>query len=275
MNVYRFTRLRDRPGPRAPARGFGGFTLIELLVTISIIALMISVLLPVLGGARGAARAMVCMTNQRQTTLALLTYTQDYDGRFVTYRYSRDGGAVWWFGFEPGGPGSGSGRPIDTAASPLAPYFGGDLVDGLECPDFPADDPRFFPKFAERSAHFGYNGGLVWPLPGAQPRRLDEVRQAARVFAFADAVHQDAGASFYEPHTVAYRRPGRVDGTAHHRHDGSANVSYLDGHAAAQPPPPGETVWATIAGAPLTNLDVGDGPGSIYGFMTWTGKLSP
>lgn len=246
-------------------------------MVISIIALLVGLLLPALGKARSVARTSACLSHQRQTTLALLTYTQDFDGRFVTYLYTTPGspgtpaGALWWFGFEPGGPAIGTGRELLPEGSPLAPYLGGDLHDALACPAFPESDPSFVKKFNQRSAHFGYNGGLVWPFPvAAEPRRLDEVIRTSGVFTFADAVHQDFGAGFYEPHTVAYRRPGKIDGTAHHRHDGRANVAFTDGHAAAQPPPPSETIWQTLGGSPLTNLDTTDGPGSIYGFETWT-----
>ncbi len=178
----------------------------------------------------------------------------------------------WWFGFEAGGPGAGTGRALEPSGSPLADYFGGDLHAALACPAFPAEDSDFVAKFAERSAHYGYNGGLVWPFPiGAVPRRLDEVPQPAAVFAFADAVHQDFGDAFYEPHSVAYRRPGKVAGAGHYRHaDDTAQLSYLDTHAVARRPPPGEMVWTTIAGRPVANLDKADGPGTVYGFRTWT-----
>ena len=54
------------------------FTLIELLVVVSIIALLVSILLPALGKAREAAKKVVCMTNLRQVALGFNYYTDDY-----------------------------------------------------------------------------------------------------------------------------------------------------------------------------------------------------
>ena len=56
------------------------FTLIELLVVISIIALLLSILMPSLGKVKEQAQAIVCMTNQRQAILASLTYANDNNG---------------------------------------------------------------------------------------------------------------------------------------------------------------------------------------------------
>ncbi len=58
------------------------FTLIELLVVVAVIGLLISVLLPALGGARAAAQNSVCQNNKRQLVLALNTYASDYDFKF-------------------------------------------------------------------------------------------------------------------------------------------------------------------------------------------------
>ncbi|MCM8758421.1 MAG: DUF1559 domain-containing protein [Candidatus Omnitrophica bacterium] len=64
----------------------GGFTLIELLVVIAIIAVMASLLLPVLTKAREQAQRAACMNNLRMIGLCLFMYADDYNGRFpVTY----------------------------------------------------------------------------------------------------------------------------------------------------------------------------------------------
>lgn len=58
------------------------FTLIELLVVISIIALLLSILMPSLGKAKAQAQAIVCRVNLKSATFALLLYTEDNKGYF-------------------------------------------------------------------------------------------------------------------------------------------------------------------------------------------------
>lgn len=58
---------------------FGGFTLIELLVVISIIALLLSILMPSLGAAKDLAKATICSANLRQIGIGLQMYTGDND----------------------------------------------------------------------------------------------------------------------------------------------------------------------------------------------------
>lgn len=56
-----------------------GFTLIELLVVIAVIALLVGILLPALGGARNQARAIVCASRLQQLGVALALYLNEYD----------------------------------------------------------------------------------------------------------------------------------------------------------------------------------------------------
>jgi prepilin-type N-terminal cleavage/methylation domain-containing protein/prepilin-type processing-associated H-X9-DG protein len=62
-------------------RKLRGFTLIELLVVVSIIALLISILLPSLKNARDQAKLTVCMSNLKQLALAFGYYGEDFSNR--------------------------------------------------------------------------------------------------------------------------------------------------------------------------------------------------
>src|SRR5205807_1149084 len=54
-------------------------------VVIAIIAILAAILFPVFAQAREKARAISCLSNQKQIGLGILMYTQDYDENFPHY----------------------------------------------------------------------------------------------------------------------------------------------------------------------------------------------
>ena len=122
--------LVSRVGFRSWRRRFRGalaFTLIELLVVISIIAILISILLPALAKAQELANRAVCMANVRGIIQSLLTYAQTNQGVFpanpglVNYTISSklDG----WWNAPKASPGSANGLKAVTAATAVQSWY--------------------------------------------------------------------------------------------------------------------------------------------------------
>lgn len=68
-----------------------GFTLIEILIVLSILTILAGLLFPAFAAVRERARQSLCLSNERQSGLALLQYSQDYDE-------SLPSGTISWYG---------------------------------------------------------------------------------------------------------------------------------------------------------------------------------
>jgi len=75
-------RARSEVKPRAgPDSACPAFTLVELLVVIGILSILMALLLPALSSAREKGQKTVCLSNLRQTGIAIQVYAYDGDGK--------------------------------------------------------------------------------------------------------------------------------------------------------------------------------------------------
>lgn len=105
-----------------------GFTLIELLVVVSIIALLISILLPAVGEVRKKARLSNCINNMKQHGVGLANYVSQNKDRLPHAPQSPGGVYSEWYG--PAGTPS---LRYATSALPTNGWeFGTDPLGGLQ-----------------------------------------------------------------------------------------------------------------------------------------------
>jgi len=107
------------PAPSNLARSARGLTLIEVLVALVVIAVLVAILLPAMDRARATGRTAVCMSNLRQTGVALDAYLRSHNGYIPGPNTS---------GYEP--TVQGPTRPI-MKGDWMSPLFG----DALGLPD--------------------------------------------------------------------------------------------------------------------------------------------
>ncbi|MEO1009051.1 MAG: type II secretion system protein [Planctomycetota bacterium] len=200
------------------------FTLVELLVAIAVIAVLMGLLLPALGGVRSLARETQCLSNLRQLGSAWFLYANDAAERVLPLAYTDreltgGGDNIFWFGSD----GSTTGR-IDPARGLLTGYLDAPLRDGgiYQC----AEQPRgsFTPqgRTGEFSPTYGYNGYYLspshtpgWGLNiGHRPwRSLGNIERPSSVMVFADTLLsrgpgiQPTNNALLDP-PMLYQRPG-------------------------------------------------------------------
>lgn len=213
------------------------FTMVELLVVIAILAILASLLLPGLQGARERARGTQCVDNLRQLGLATLMYWDDNDG--MTFRYlagGTNGGTIYWFGWlKPGPEGT---REFDPSLGALYPWL---PENGIKiCPSL--DYASTLYKYKAKGAASGYGYNFYLGEKSIQSSRID---RASETVLFADSAQVN---DFQDPASpdnprleeFYYVSAGEKADypNAHFRHQGQAGVVMSDGHAAREKPVP-------------------------------------
>lgn len=223
-------------------RSHRGFTLIELLVVISIIALLISILLPALSKARDVADSAKCLNNVRGISVAMHMYTDMSRGYYAPRTLSMSGDpAGMWLGPMYRLTRSGL-MPSNTA--PYTP------INNKHCPSVlkaGRPTPRVFSNDNNYS-HYLFDEELVGIYNGSswqnETFRVDGLRQPSRTMVTADGrvnlgTNQSEDiVSHYNPNYPGSNITGSwsaifesADVTfLKFRHSGGANFAMADGH---------------------------------------------
>ncbi|MDD5699310.1 MAG: type II secretion system protein [Victivallaceae bacterium] len=177
------------------------FTIIELLVVIGIIAVLSSMLLPVLHKAREKARQIDCMVNLKQLGQAIHSYSMDYDGWLLLY----NDGTNWWDSYLPG-----YWKPGTVGIKSLFKCHG--WIPRMK------ELIRTNPVYSDYPG-YGYNRS-AGDLRGEtlKPKKISSICKPSEKAIMADTVDSDSG----------WIGTTRID---YNRHSGRiANVLYIDTH---------------------------------------------
>lgn len=212
-----------------------GFTLIELLVVISIIALLISIVLPSLQSARDAARSIQCLNNNRQIGMAHQAFRTEHNDYMPIQDTSTSPRTIWDRTL--------AGYLLNMSASSIDEDITTSL---LICPqDITADNrPNARSYTASRlNENRAYEIGIIWkPDLSAdypRPKASQVVNPSHTIFLTENHIstnHQWGGANAvidgWQGPNHPEKGPTNPDGTDFH---GTGLVfQFMDGHASIE-----------------------------------------
>ena len=224
-----------------------GFTLIELLVVIAIIAILAAILFPVFAQVREKARAITCLSNEKQMGLGLIQYSQDSDEQmppawFGYPTYGFPGNARWMDVIQPYVKSSAIFSDPDSQTK-YVPVPAGKKVSDTD----PATGQQYVTEnggYAMNVAYYNSTTGHpptpIPDVPGNETRSVASVADPAGTVWVADFFNGwgsfqcawGAGVNLPIITTVTPRTLG-AGGYLREIHQGRTNILFCDGHAKA------------------------------------------
>jgi prepilin-type N-terminal cleavage/methylation domain-containing protein/prepilin-type processing-associated H-X9-DG protein len=238
LNVVSGSGMRRRPhfvrieATMSMQRVKRAFTLVELLVVIGIIALLISILMPVLSKAKEQAARTKCMANHKNIMAAIIAYSTDWkDAAPYCNWISQD--ATWghagWL-YDPTIYGSPS---LATWNTPTLAYQG--VMSGIVCGKYlkdprilrcPFDNEPWERGPCQRISSYGLNGAVNGygriPIPFC---KLSQLQGGGMAIIVWEVDENTTSAPFNDGSNYPISTEGITK-----RHGNGAIVSYVDGH---------------------------------------------